>query len=148
MTPGELQLETPDYWKSYRTKNTVLLQQINWKRREKPWINRLTYQTIHCVDFFVSQFKQINCNEKTSMKQLGEIWFEITVFKRYLHPHVNCSVIQVCIYIQLLSKYVILKHFYKHCRCDNDSVIISRSSLFRYKCWTICGWNNLMFASN
>ena len=72
MTPGELQLETPDYWKSYRTKNTVLLQQINWKRREKPWINRLTYQTIHCVDFFVSQFKQINCNEKTSMKQLGK----------------------------------------------------------------------------
>ena len=32
--------------------------------------------------------------------------------------------------------------------------VVSNSSrphglfLFRYKCWTICGWNNLMFVSN
>lgn len=73
MTPGELQSETPDYGKSYRTKNTVLLQHISWNKREKPWINRFTHQTIHCVDFFGSQFKQINCKGKTSVKQLREI---------------------------------------------------------------------------
>lgn len=108
---------------------------------------------LHIRQFTVWIFLDPNLNKSTVREKhlwnnLGKSDLKITVFKRYLHPCVNCSVIQVCIYIQLLSEYVILKHFYKHCRCDNDSVIIFRSILFRYKCWTICGWNNLMFVSN